>query len=121
MLKRLLIIDDDPSICEVLTEAYSSEYIVKTSSSPENIFVLLNDFQPDVLLIEYKLQKNNGARLCSTIKLNPNTTTIPIILISTIPKPNTEISNCYCDNFIEKPFDIWGLQNTIKQYCSSSS
>jgi PleD family two-component response regulator len=118
MQKKILIIDDDAAICDVLTEAYSSDYLVKTSSSPQNIFVLLNEFQPDVLLIEYKLEKNNGARLCSSIKLNPNTTNIPVIILSTIPQPNKEIDNCYCDNFVEKPFDLWSLHDTIEKYCA---
>jgi DNA-binding response OmpR family regulator len=118
MQKRLLIIDDDPATCKQLTEAYSSNYLVKTSSSPKNIFILLDDFKPDVLLIEYQLQRNNGARLCSSVKLNPNTYNIPVIILSTFPKPNQEIDTCYCDNFIKKPYDLRRLESTIEKYCA---
>ncbi len=112
-MQKLLIIDDDQAIRDVLTEAYSDDYNVRTSSGPDNIFLLLKDFEPDVILIEYNLHGKNGARICSSIKLNPETSHIPVILLSTIPEPNTEIRNCFCNIYIEKPFDLWALKEAI--------
>ena len=112
-MQKLLIIDDDQAIREVLTEAYSDDYYIRTSSGPDNVFVLLKDFEPDIILIEYNLHGKSGAGICSSIKLNPDTSHIPVILLSTIPEPNAEIRNCFCDIYIEKPFDLWALKEAI--------
>ncbi|MCD0490022.1 response regulator [Pedobacter sp. MC2016-14] len=117
MRKRLLIIDADQSICEEIAAACSANFNIKKSFGKENIFKLIDDFKPDVVLIEYVLPIHNGATLCDLVKLNPDTTKTPVILLSSVPL-NEAITDCFCDSFISKPFKIEELQNIINYYCA---
>ena len=119
MLKRILIIDDDQSICDVIAQAYEDNFITLAASGRDNIFTLIEDFKPDVVLIEYRLYMQNGAKLCSMIKLNPETTRLPVILLST-NAPNEDIKNSFCNTFVSKPFDLWELESVIDSYCNWS-
>ena len=54
MKKRILVIDDDSSILNVLTEALEyKNYEVKTLDTIENIFTNLESFDPNVILIDF--------------------------------------------------------------------
>ena len=81
---RLLIIDDNKSICKMLAQNYSGKFITRASFGNENIFCLINDFKPDVLLIDYILPNFNGSKLCKMIKLNPETI---LVLLFYFPLP----------------------------------
>jgi len=110
MPKRVLIIDDDKDVIDVLDEIFTySNYQVYHSMDARRLFPLIEEVQPDVLILDCSLKKDITLEICRKIKANPATRTLPIIVISAYPDFNLSIENNFCDLFISKPFDL----NTI--------
>ena len=105
MPKRVLIIDDDKDVIDVLEEIFSySHYQVYHSTDARRIFALVEEVQPDVLILDCSMKKEITLEICRKIKNNPGTRDLPVIVISAYPEFGME--NTCCDLFISKPFDL---------------
>lgn len=115
MTKRILVLDDDEAVLDALEAALEyASFTVKTITKSENVFNVINEFQPDLVLIDYILNGINGGEICHQIKTNPLTQGMPVILISAYPKVLLSLGDYGCNNFIPKPFDLSELIMTIK-------
>jgi len=116
MRKRILVIDDDSAICDILKDALTdANFEVKVQTSAANIFDVIKDFRPNLLIIDYILPDINGGEICHQIKSNQVTKHIPIIMYTAYPRVLHSLGNYGWDLFIEKPFDLWSLIEKINQ------
>lgn len=112
---KILVIEDDHSLAEILVEFFhSTGYIVRTFSGTEDILQLTEQFNPDIVLLDYLLPKINGGELCSQIKRHGETMHIPVIIYSAFPKVMLSLGNYGCDAFVPKPFDLFDLVDQIE-------
>lgn len=113
MKDRVLIIDDEESILDVMTECFIEEnFEVKTLLAVNDVVEVVNEFAPGVVIIDYLLRGLNGGELCHEIKLvNPD---MPVVIISAYPKHTLSLARYNCDLFIAKPFDIFDLVEQVK-------
>jgi DNA-binding response OmpR family regulator len=116
MKKTVLIIEDDPDILEAI-ELILSDMNIHVMSAPEaleakEVFAL----SPDLIILDHWLHKKLGGDLCLTLKTDPHTKKIPIIMMSA----DLNISNlarfCQADAFLAKPFDIEKIISLTQQY-----
>jgi DNA-binding response OmpR family regulator len=114
--KRILVIDDDKSILEVVEEALSySNFEVKSSLNCENVFDKIAEFNPDLILLDFLLTGINGGELCHQVKTSPETMHIPVIMMSGFPKVFLSLGDYNCDFFITKPFNLDELLDTVNR------
>jgi DNA-binding response OmpR family regulator len=114
--KRILLIDDDPDILEILSEYLSEEGVeISTSNSTCNIFQLINTHQPHLIVLDYILSSINGGEICHQIKNSPQTSHIPVVIISAYPMELISLGNYGSDLLIPKPFDLDILRSYLKQ------
>jgi DNA-binding response OmpR family regulator len=112
--KRILVVDNDPAILDVMEEVLSYEgFVVKTYIDTDNIFTCIDNFHPNLVLIDYILDGINGGELCAQIKKNPQTSSLPVIIMSAYSKVLLSLGNYGCDDFIAKPFDLDDFVNRI--------
>ncbi len=108
--KRVLVVDDDEAIVEMFVELLERDgrFEVKTASTGYDAGILTEQFQPDIILLDFKLPDINGTAVCRTIRSNPNYEHIKIIAISGVADPDEvdELRAAGADEFIRKPFDI---------------
>jgi two-component system response regulator VicR len=113
-MKRVLIVDNDQAILDVMEEVLGYEgFNVKTYSDTDNIFKCIDSFNPDVILIDYILNGINGGELCAQIKKTPETSHLPVVIISAYSKVLLSLGNYGCDDFISKPFELDNLISRI--------
>jgi DNA-binding response OmpR family regulator len=113
MNKRILIVDDDQSILEVLSTLLEyCGYDVNTLSKGDQVFETIADFHPNLILLDVMLGEMDGRKICSNIKEKE---TIPVILISAshqlssiVKKPGGP------DDFLAKPFEMDSLLQKIE-------
>ncbi|WP_342648472.1 response regulator [Mucilaginibacter sp. CSA2-8R] len=118
-MKRVLIVDNDPAILDVMEEVLGYEgFTVKTYSDTDNIFSCIDSFNPDIVLIDYILNGINGGELCAQIKKTPQTSHLPVVIISAYSRVLLSLGNYGCDDFISKPFE---LDNFISRITTLSS
>lgn len=123
MSKRVLIIDDDPDILEIMQEALKYEgFEAVTSMVGDNVQDLIRNNNVDLLIIDYLLRGINGGEICHQVKASPETCHLPVILFSAHPKVFHSLGNYGCDAFIPKPFNLADMFGQITQllHCKSN-
>lgn len=117
MNKKVLICDDDEDISEVtkiiLTE---SGYDVKNVFNCDNILNDVEDFSPDVVLMDLRIPKKGGEYATKLLKSNENTKDIPVLIFSANHQAVKIAEDVGADGFVSKPFDIDILITIIEDH-----
>ena len=117
MIKRILITDDHDEYRSILEEALTySDFEVKSTGSSKDLFNEIETFQPDLLLLDYRLPDESGTQVCERIRKNSATAKLPILLISAYIGPGDDFS-C-CNGVLSKPFDLETLLKEINAILS---
>ena len=104
-LKKLLVIENDVDTLEITSLIFENEYDVITSTKRLPIDKI-EEINPNVIIVDYRLDDILGSEICLEIKNNPSTKHIPIVLFSASHNI-AEIAHASCvDAFVRKPFDI---------------
>jgi len=115
--KKVLVVDDDPEIIELLQDVLSRDgrFETRTASSGYEAGMLTQQFQPDAILLDYMLPDVNGNVVCQTIKRNPAFKDVKIIIVSGVVKQDEidQLLKSGAEDFIKKPFDVFGLTNRL--------
>jgi excisionase family DNA binding protein len=115
--KKVLIVDDDPEIIELLVDVLSRDgrFEVKAASSGYDAGMLTQQLHPDLILLDYMLPDVNGNIVCQTIRKNPEFENVKIIIISGVIKQDEieQLLKSGAEEFMRKPFDITELINKM--------
>jgi DNA-binding response OmpR family regulator len=118
MAKRLLIIDDDPDILEILSLIFKAEgYEVILSSDGEET-EHIDSILPDLILLDLRLGNPNksGATICTMLKSKPDTREVPVILVSAEKDIKMIAKCCGANAFISKPFDLKQISGKVREF-----
>jgi DNA-binding response OmpR family regulator len=114
-MKKVLVLDNDEGVLDVMREALNYEgFDVKIIEETDNIFSVIDGYDPDLVILDYILSGVNGGEICHLIKANPKTTDLPVMIMSAYPKVIKSLGGYGCDDFIAKPFDLDDITNRIK-------
>ncbi len=115
--RRILIVDDDPAIVDILEDALTRDgrFEVKSTGTGYEAGILTHSFKPDLILLDYMLPDVNGNVVCRTIRENPAFSHIKIIFVSGVVEPDEieRLKREGADDFVKKPFDIDRLISRI--------
>lgn len=118
MKKSILIIDDKPSIGQVIALYLSSEYDFHYFDNPINgINWLQEGNMPDLIISDIYMPEMKGTEFLSFIKKNELFKHIPIIFLSGEEESSVRIKVLEqgADDFILKPFNPLELKVRIKK------
>jgi len=113
-MKKILVVDDDPSIRYAIKEGFFTDYDIKTVEDGENCFKYLESEIPDLILLDIMMPKINGWDVIKRLKDKKNWKEIPIIIITAKCDETTKYAGSfYANDLIEKPFTINDLKKSI--------
>ncbi len=105
-MKKILAIDDDEAILEVVKFILEeNDYEVRTSENGR-ISGILDEFEPDMILLDVLLSGEDGRDIARRLKSDKKTKNIPLVMISAHPSANVSAKAAGADEFIAKPFEI---------------
>lgn len=108
--KRVLIVDDDQAIVDMLVELLERDgrFDVKTATTGYDAGLLTHEFRPDMVLLDFKLPDINGNVVCRTLRRNPEFEHVRVIIISGVVDQDeiSELMAAGADDFMQKPFQI---------------
>ncbi len=111
---KLLVVDDDPNICDMLKLYFENEgYKVKTANDGIEGVSCFKLYEPDLVLLDIMMPKKNGWQVCREIReISPK----PIIMITAKGDVFDKVLGLElgADDFIVKPFDMKELSARIK-------
>ena len=112
--KRVLVLDDNEAILEVVSAALQYEnYEVLEISYGYELMEAIADFLPDLILLDYRLADTNGGDLCQGLKNDPTYRDIPVIIFSAYFSPSDGNLPGRCDGILYKPFDLEELLTIV--------
>jgi len=114
--KKLLIIEDDADILDILKIIFQTEgYLVYTSLCGEKTQDVI-DMAPDLILLDIRLSAfgKEGAEICKQLKAEQLTWKIPVILLSAETDIRAVCSACGANDYIRKPFDVDMLTSKVR-------
>ena len=83
MSKRVLIVDDDPLMCNLLTLTLHREgYETEAVYSGQDALDYLSGSGVDLILLDIMMADLNGIEVLRTLRTNPITSSIPVILLT---------------------------------------
>lgn len=119
MSKRILILDDNQDILDIVHETLSYEkFDVKSTSVSDEVMPMLDEFLPALVILDYRVAGINGGELCRQIKCHPLYKDIPVIIFSAYINHENELYGYGCDAIINKPFDLTELVEKVNSLIS---
>jgi DNA-binding response OmpR family regulator len=114
MSKRILVLDDNQDILEIVHETLTYEqFEVRSTSNSEDVLPLIEEFAPDLVILDYRVAGTNGGEICKTIKVHPQFGNTPVIIFSAYLNNDDHLLNYGCDGIINKPFDLAELVEKV--------
>jgi CheY-like chemotaxis protein/anti-sigma regulatory factor (Ser/Thr protein kinase) len=81
--QRILIVDDEAHVRKYLRQELETEgYVVHAAQDGKEAMVFLNQHKPDLIVLDVLLPGINGFDVAEILKKSPNTSEIPIIILS---------------------------------------
>jgi len=114
--KRILVIEDDNTILEVigLVLDYEGYHVISMRNHQELLRSDLSDIA-DLIMLDHQLAGITGHDICIDLKKDEQTRSIPVILMSASDVLQDIAASCGADGFIAKPFDIDGLTACVRR------
>lgn len=111
---KLLVVDDDLNICEVLKLYFENEgYEVKCANNGIDGVNLFKTYEPNLVLLDIMMPKKDGWQVCREIR---EISSKPVIMITAKGEVFDKVLGLElgADDFIVKPFDMKELSARIK-------
>ena len=114
MLKRILVLDDNQDILDIVHETLTYEdFEVQGTSRSDAVIALAESFNPDLVILDYRVSGANGGEICRQIKSHPQFNAIPVIIFSAYINNEKDLFDYGCDAVINKPFNLSELVEKV--------
>lgn len=112
---RILVVEDNPDLRKFLSESLKYRYIIEHASNGSEAIKLLKPEKFDLVITDYLMPGLDGITLCRTLKENPNTNHLPVILLTSRASVEHEIESYRtgADAYLAKPFRLNLLESLI--------
>jgi CheY-like chemotaxis protein len=120
MVKRIMIVDDDPGVIFTIKhglEGNNSEYEITTVNSGKDCLVLLEEQQiPDLILLDIMMPKMSGWETYKKIREKISSEKLPIVFLTArTDRIAKEAGGFLAEDYIEKPFTLPELKERIEK------
>ena len=114
---RILIVEDEPAICEMLTFALAdSGYVCDVAGDVRRARALVADRNPDLIVLDWMLPGQSGIEFARELKRDAGTRDIPVIMLTARTQEADVVTglDAGADDYIPKPFSPRELAARIK-------
>lgn len=123
-MARILVVDDDPQTLDVLdfSLALNGHEVLRAADGSEAVTVARREV-PDLVLLDWMMPVMNGLLAARTLRDDPTTTEIPIIMLTALGT-DADLLRGYqagVASYLTKPLDIEVLQGEIARLGPASA
>jgi len=114
--KTIFLVDDDMTNLTIGKKTLSALYNVYTLNSAEVLFEMLEDIQPDLILLDVNMPEMDGYEAIKIIKADEKTAQIPVIFLTALNNEEMELKGFELGaiDYITKPFSPQLLMKRIE-------
>jgi DNA-binding response OmpR family regulator len=113
-LKKILVVDDDPAIRDLLGRFFSRQnFQIESAENGETALALFEKFNPDLIILDVMLPDIRGFDVCQQIK-KIRTNVLVILLTSLTDVEHQIIGLEWADAYVTKPFHLPVLEKQVQ-------
>lgn len=116
--RKILIVDDDPAVVELIKDVLSKDGRFETRDVNNGFAagMVAKEYHPDLIILDVMLPDINGQAVCELIRNDPTMEDIKIICISGMVEEDkiADLHKSGANDFLHKPLDIDEL---IRRIC----
>ncbi|MBO9453910.1 phosphate regulon transcriptional regulator PhoB [Paracoccus sp. R12_1] len=113
----VLVVEDEGAQREVLQYNLESEgFEVVVADNGEDALLLVQEEQPDLMVLDWMLPKVSGIEVCRQVKADPATRGIPIIMLSARSEETDRVRGLEtgADDYVVKPYSVVELMARLR-------
>jgi CheY-like chemotaxis protein len=117
----VLIIDDEPSVRDLMSRALSSEEIYPvTASNGEDGLRRAHELEPDLIFLDVMMPKMDGWAVLAALKADPSLASIPVVMLTIVGDREMGYT-LGASEYLSKPINRAILAKMVEKYCMKSS
>ncbi|MGN6619194.1 MAG: response regulator [Ilyomonas sp.] len=115
-MQKILVIDDDLLLLNAIQFLLDNKgYKTITIPTTEDVFATIEQERPDLILLDVYLAGEDGRDFCLTLKSEPLSKDIPVVILSGDYRVEEDIHQYGANDFLLKPFQINNLFKMIER------
>ena len=113
---RLLLVDDDPRLRNLLSATLDGfDLELEEAASADEADAAIARRLPDVVVLDIAMPGTDGLELCRRLKAAPQTSELPVVLLTGSDAPAAAAEQCGADAYLRKPFRPLELLGVIER------
>ena len=104
---KLLLVEDDPALAELLEYRFQSEgYNVRTTSDGDEALMFADEDTPDLVILDWMIEGTSGIEVCRRLRRDKATAHVPIIMLTAREAEDDRVRglDTGADDYVTKPF-----------------
>lgn len=116
--RKILIVDDDVDLVELMVDAFVKDgrFDQKSANNGFDAGMMVKEFRPDLVVLDVMLPDINGKEVCQRVRSDPSMSSVKIICISGMVEQDKvdDLKLAGADDFMHKPFTV---DNLVERAC----
>ena len=108
--RKLLIVDDDVDLVELMVDAFTRDnrFDIRSANNGFDAGMQVREFRPDLVILDVMLPDINGKEVCQRVRSDETMKSLKIICISGMVEQDKiqDLMMAGADDFMNKPFDV---------------
>jgi CheY-like chemotaxis protein len=118
----ILVVEDDPQVARLIAlvlqrHGHKSEIVADGQSA----LARAKELKPSIIFADLTIKGMSGQALCSTLKSDPSTRSIPYVVLSGDRDIAQKAEQCGADDYMGKPFEFPDLIRLVDKYARAES
>ncbi|MGX9354252.1 phosphate regulon transcriptional regulator PhoB [Roseobacteraceae bacterium S113] len=114
---RVLVVEDEAAQREILSYNLEAEgFAVSQAENGEEALLLMDEEQPDIVLLDWMLPNVSGIEVCRQLKSRAGTRHVPVIMISARSEEVDRVRGLEtgADDYVVKPYSVIELMARVR-------
>ena len=107
MAPKLLLVEDDPALAELLEFRFKGEgYDVRVTADGDEALILAAEAAPDLVILDWMIEGTSGIEVCRRLRRDKTTAHVPIVMLTARGAEEDRIRGLEtgADDYVNKPF-----------------
>ena len=108
--RKLLIVDDDEELVELLVDVFARDgrFDIRTANNGFDAGMYVKEFRPDLVVLDVMLPDINGKEVCQRVRADDTLEMVKIICISGMVEEDkiSDLMASGANDFMQKPFNV---------------
>jgi two-component system, chemotaxis family, chemotaxis protein CheY len=106
-MKRILVVDDEPTICEVVADTLrDAGYLVDTALNGADALRLMRRSVPQALVLDVMMPRLGAHGLVELMRLSPRLASVPVMIVSASYAADETARSLGARAYLAKPFEL---------------